>query len=76
MATVAGRDTANAAIARWYRYSFITHLLSPGDRVYVVRTVSGRFAKIQFLGYYCPGTAPGCVTVRYAYQPNGSRALR
>ena len=76
VATQAGRDTVNAAIARWYRYSFVTHLLHPLNRVYVVRTATQRYAKLQFLGYYCPGTVPGCVTFRYAYQPSGGRTLR
>jgi len=74
--THTGRDTVNAAIARWYRYSFVTHLLHPLNRVYVVRTTAQRYAKLEFLGYYCHGTAPGCVTVRYAYQPSGDRTLR
>jgi len=24
------------------------------------------------LGYYCPGSRPGCVTFRYVYQGDGS----
>jgi hypothetical protein len=67
-----GRDTVNAALDRWYRYSFVTHLLNPLNRVYVVRTGTGRYAKLQFLGYYCPGTVPGCVTVRYANLRGGA----
>jgi hypothetical protein len=59
-------DSVNAALARWYRYSFVTHLLKPAPRVYVIRTRSGRYAKFEFLSYYCPGPAPGCVTFRYA----------
>jgi hypothetical protein len=61
-------DTVNNAIRRWYDYSFLSHLLAPSSHVYVVRTADGRFAKLQFLGYYCPGARPGCVTFRYVYQ--------
>jgi len=68
-----GRDTLNAAIDRWYRYSMVSHLLEPNGHVYVVRTRESRFAKLEFLSYYCPGAVAGCLTFRYVYQPNGER---
>jgi HmuY protein len=69
------RDTSNAAIAHWYRYSWISHILSPNDHVYVVRTADGRYAKFRILSYYCPGAQPGCVTIEYVYQGSGSRSF-
>jgi hypothetical protein len=69
VATTYGRDTTNAALARWYRYDFFAHLLRPRPRTYVVRTRDGRHAKLQFLSYYCPGPTPGCVTFRYGVLP-------
>lgn len=71
--TLLGRDTVNAAIDRWYRYSYFTHLLEPNGHVYAVRTREGRFAKLEFLSYYCPGLSAGCPTFRYLYRPDGSR---
>lgn len=68
-------DTSNAALKDWYRYSFTSHLLSPRPTTFVIRTSASRYAKIRFLGYYCPGMAAGCPTFQYAYQPDGSRAL-
>lgn len=68
-----GRDTINTAIDRWYRYSMISHLLEPNGHVYVVRTRESRFAKLEFLSYYCPGVVGGCLTFRYVYQPDGGR---
>ncbi|MBI4421777.1 MAG: HmuY family protein [Gemmatimonadetes bacterium] len=62
-----GPDTSNAATARWYRYSYFSHLLSPRGDVYALRTRTGRAVKFQVLSYYCPGPTPGCVTVRYAF---------
>lgn len=59
----------------WYRYNVFSHLLEPDDRVYAVRTANERYAKIEFLGYYCPGVTAGCPTFRYAYQPAGSPTL-
>jgi len=66
--TTFGRDTVNAATARWYTYSYFSHLLSPRNDVYVVRGRDGRKTKIQILSYYCPGPSgptPGCTTFRY-----------
>ena len=70
-----GRDTVNAAIDRWYRYSMLSHLLEPNGHVYVIRTRESRFAKLEFLSYYCPGVVGGCPTFRYVYQPDGGRSF-
>jgi hypothetical protein len=59
-------ETVNDAIQHWYRYSFVTHLLTPGGHVYALRTRDGRLYKVEVLGYYCPGLTPGCLTLRYA----------
>lgn len=71
----AARDSSNAAIARWYRYGFTSHVLSPGGHVFAVRTADGRYAKVEVLGYYCPGPVAGCLTIRYAFQPRGGPAV-
>ena len=68
----AERDTTNAATEEWYDYSFTSHLLTPRPRTYAVRTADGRYAKLEVVGYYCPGARPGCLTFRYAYQGDGS----
>jgi hypothetical protein len=60
------REDGNAAIRRWYRYDFTTHLLAPAGHVYLLRTHAGRVWKLQVLGYYCPGVRAGCLTIRYA----------
>ena len=74
--TTTRRDSTNAAIAHWYRYGFTSHILEPEPRVYAVRTADGRYAKLEILGYYCPGARPGCLTFRYVYQGSGSRDFR
>lgn len=76
VATVFGPDTVNPALADWYRYSFLSHLLHPVDRVWVLRTTEGRYAKLRVLSYYCPELLAGCLTLRYAYQPDGSPGFR
>ncbi len=74
--TTAGRDSVNAAIGRWYSYSWSSHVLTPKAHVYAVRTADGRYAKMQIVSYYCPGALPGCVSIRYAYQGDGSTRTR
>lgn len=60
------RDTVNAALSRWYRYGFVTHLLRPNGHVFLVRTRWAARIKLEFLSYYCPGGQPGCLTFRWA----------
>jgi hypothetical protein len=69
--TTVRRDSVNAAVQRWYECGFTSHLLTPKPLVYAVRTAAGKYAKLEFLSYYCPGALPGCVTFRYVYQGSG-----
>ena len=55
-----------ASFGHWYRYSWLTHLLSPSGNVYVVHAGGARPFVVQILSYYCPGPTAGCLTVRYA----------
>lgn len=70
-----GRDPRNAALARWYAYGFFSHLLEPKGHVWAIRTADGRYAKMEIVSYYCPGSRPGCVTLRYVFQGDGSRRV-
>src|SRR2546421_6032697 len=65
-------EPRNLAIASWYHYGFFSHVLSPKPHVWAVRTAEGRYAKLEIVGYYCPGAQPGCLTFRYVYQGDGS----
>jgi len=70
----------------WYTYDGLTTLVSPiAGRVLVIRTATGKFAKIEIVSYYKGGvTLPASASVndklfkqryytfRYANQPNGS----
>ncbi len=66
---------ATPALDRWYQYSFFAHTLLPKDETYVIRTAEGRYAKVRILSYYCPQATPGCLTMLYGYQGDGSRRL-
>lgn len=74
--SVVRRDSANPAIERWYDYGFTSHLLTPKPGAFAIRTAEGRYAKLRFLSYYCPGARPGCVTFEYVFQGNGGRGVR
>ncbi|HUL49550.1 MAG TPA: HmuY family protein [Gemmatimonadales bacterium] len=73
---VTGRDTTNPGVGKWYEYSMLSHLLTSKHHVYAVRTPRGKYAKLEFLAYYCKDAGTACVTFRYAYQGSGDRALK
>jgi hypothetical protein len=68
-------EPRNPAITGWYSYSYFSHLLTPKARVWAVRLADGRYAKVEFVSYYCLNLQPGCLTFRYVYQGDGSRLL-
>lgn len=72
---VARGDSIVPPLEDWYSYSFMSHLLRPRGDAYAVRSADGRFATLRFLGYYCPGAQPGCVTFEYVYQGRGGPGL-
>jgi len=67
-------DPRNVAIITWYGYGFFSHVLTPKPRVWAIRTADGRYAKMEIVSYYCPGSRPGCITFRYVFQGDGSTA--
>jgi hypothetical protein len=68
-------EPRNPGISAWYHYGFFSHVLTPKPHVWAVRTVDGRYAKIEIVGYYCSGGQPGCLTFRYVYQGDGSTVV-
>jgi hypothetical protein len=73
----------------WFIYDEFNRLITPeAGRVLVIRTATGKYAKIEILNYYKGGItpAPGAsdleksskqryYTFRYSYQPNGSKVF-
>ena len=68
-----GDGSFSGALEDWYDYSWTSHLLRPADRTFAIRTADGKYAVLRFVGYYCPGGRPGCVTFRYRYRGDGDR---
>jgi hypothetical protein len=72
---IAGSDTTNPGVGKWYAYSMLSHLLTSKRHVYGVRTAGGKYAKLELLAYYCRDAGTACVTFQYAYQGDGTRRV-
>jgi len=71
----------------WYNYNGTANLLTPlPGKVMVIRTASGKYAKLEILNYYRGGETPSSTapddikikeqryyTYRFIFQPNGSK---
>ncbi|TAH14381.1 MAG: hypothetical protein EAZ12_00785 [Sphingobacteriia bacterium] len=71
----------------WFVYDAINNLVNPiPGRVLVIRTASGKYAKVEILSYYKGGVTPPAsasdaiklneqryYTFRFTYQPNGTK---
>ncbi len=68
-------ETENPVLAKWYNYNYFTHKLTAKKNSYAVRTANGKFAKFQFISFYCDNKEAGCVKIRYVYQDNGSNSF-
>lgn len=73
--TATQTETENPVLAQWYKYNYITHKLTARKNIYLLRTADGKYAKIQFQNFYCADEQPGCIQMRYTYQPNGSKSF-
>ncbi len=65
-------ETENPVLTKWYNYNYFTHKLTAKKNIYAARTANGKFAKFQFLNFYCDNKEAGCIKIRYVYQDNGS----
>lgn len=68
-------QTENPVLLQWYKYNYISHKLTARENVYVMRTSDGKYAKIQFLSFYCADKQPGCIQMKYAYQDEGTKSF-
>ena len=68
-------DTENPAILKPYNYNYLTHKLKAKKNVYAARTADSKFAKFQFLDFYCDNKEVGCIKIRFVYQGNGSNSF-
>jgi hypothetical protein len=73
----------------WYVYDQLTSLITPlAGRVLIIRTASGKYAKLEVINYYKGGVTLATTasdsdklskqryyTFRYIFQPNGSKTF-
>lgn len=68
-------QTESPVLLQWYKYNYISHKLTARKNIYVMRTSDGKFAKIQFMSFYCADKQPGCIQMKYAYQDEGTKSF-
>ncbi len=73
--TATRTQTENPILLQWYKYNYITHKLTARKNVYVMRTSDGKYAKIQFLSFYCADKQPGCIQMKYAYKDEETKSF-
>lgn len=73
----------------WYVYDGLNNLINPiPGRVLVIRTATGKYAKVEILNYYKGGVTPAATasdaiklseqryyTFRFTYQPSGTKTF-
>ena len=65
----------NPALYTWFTMELATQgtQIVPTDNIYIVKTGTGKYAKVWFKSYYNALNASGYVTFQYKYQPDGSK---
>jgi hypothetical protein len=67
----------NPLLYTWFTLEFATQgtQIVPSDYIYIVKTGTGKYAKVWFKSYYSATNLSGYVTFQYKYQPDGSKTL-
>ena len=67
----------NPMLYTWFSLQFATQgtQIVPGDYIYIVKTGTGKYAKVWLKSYYNAYAASGYVTIQYKYQPDGTKNL-
>lgn len=68
----------NPELYSWFSMEFAAAgtQIVPTDNIYIVKTATGKYAKVWFKSYYSTTNVSGYITVQYKYQPDGSRNLQ
>lgn len=67
----------NPVLYTWFSLEFAAQgtQIVPTDNIYIVRTGTGKYAKVWIKSYYSANNQSGHVTIEYKYQPDGSKNL-
>lgn len=59
----------------WFDYNPATHVLTPRDQVYALRSVEGTYYKVQLIGYYDDAGSPAYVRFQWSQIPGPTGSL-
>jgi hypothetical protein len=67
----------NPVLYSWFSLEFAAQgtQIVPTDDIFIVRTATGKYAKVWLKSYYSATNQSGYVTFQYKYQPDGSKIL-
>lgn len=67
----------NPEIYTWFTIELATQgtQIVPSDYIYIVKTGTGKYAKVWFKSYYSATNVSGYVSFQYKYQPDGTKIL-
>ena len=60
-----GDDQPEYALDSWFDYDLATHVLSPADLVYLIRTVEGDIFRFRILDYYSSQGGSGYMSIEF-----------
>lgn len=78
IATIGGEqrlESTNLQLAGWFDYDPTNQRIRSFRDVVFVRTAAGKYAKIQFLGYYHPDGSEAFYRLKWALRADGGRAF-
>ena len=67
----------NPTLYTWFAIEMATQgtQIVPSDYIYIVKTATGKYAKVWIRSYYSATNVSGYVSFQYKYQPDGSKNL-
>ncbi len=67
----------NPVLYTWFSLEFATQgtQIVPTDYIYIVKTATGKYAKVWIKSYYSASNVSGYINFQYKYQPDGSKNL-
>jgi hypothetical protein len=68
----------NPKLYTWFTLEMATQgtQIVPSDYIYIIKTGTGKYAKVWFKSYYSATNVSGYVTFQYKYQPDGTKNLQ
>jgi len=67
----------NPVLYNWFSLEFAAQgtQIVPTDNIFIVKTATGKYAKVWFKSYYSPTNLSGYVSFQYKYQSDGTKTL-